>query len=557
MFELKPQDVAASRELARACGIAPVTAQVMLHRGIAGIDDAKDWLAPKLAGLTKPDSMADRELAVDRIAHAVRHKERIVVFGDYDVDGTTSAALLSLVLEALGGDVKVLAANRFEGGYGFSEPALAKCIDAGARLIVTCDCGSSDHPRIAAARQRGIDVVVVDHHLVPKEALPANAFLNPHRPDCGFPYKGMSSAGLVFVVAAGLRAKLGAQMDLRPYLDLVALGTIADVAPLDGDNRRLVRAGLGVLAGSVRPGIAALRDRAELRPGPIGAIDVAFRLAPRLNASGRMGDPALTVALLRAQTHEEARRLADDIERINEERRAVERRNTEEACAQVIEVYGVDPKSGVVVASEGWHRGVVGICAARLVDRFRVPAIVIAVENGVGHGSCRTPEGVDLYAAVAKCKDDLLAFGGHRAAAGVTLRSERLEAFRAGFADATRRGEETKKKGFAVDAAIDGQSYALPSARELMLLEPVGEANREPLFALTGARVERTSCVGDGGHLKLRLLLGNTPVSAFGFELGRRAEGMPERIDAIGHLRPDTFNGGGAIELRLLDFARA
>ncbi len=437
-YRVKPVDLAAANELAAKVGVGAATAQVLVQRGL-GPGDAGGFLEPKLADLSDPEPMADRSAAAERLAHACRRGERVAIFGDYDVDGTTSAAILADALEKLGAQVQAHAANRFEGGYGFSDPALERILAGNPQLIITCDCGSADHPRIARARERGIDVIVVDHHLVPDEPLPANAFLNPHRPDCAFAYAGLCSAGLALSLVAGLRMALGARLDVRQYLDLVALGTVADVAPLDGDNRALVRAGLRVLAAPrLRPGVQALRDRAGLRARqPIGAGEIAFRLAPRLNAPGRLGDAALTLALLRARDPDEARRLAQRVEEVNDERKAVERAMTEEAIAQVEALWGRSPEHGIVVASERFHRGVVGITAARLVDRFGVPAVVVALDGSSGHGSGRTPSAIDLHAALSQCSTLFDRFGGHRAAAGVTLPAARMAEFREAFAAVT------------------------------------------------------------------------------------------------------------------------
>ncbi len=557
-FHLLEGDAAAAGELGRALGVSAAIAQVLLHRGIVDVEQGKDFLDPKLSGLTAPEAMVDRELAAERLARAVRAREKVAVFGDYDVDGTTSAAIVGGILAMLGADVRVLVANRFEGGYGFSEPALARALDTGATLIVTCDCGSSDHERIASARARGVDVIVVDHHLVPEEPLPALAFLNPHRGDCGFPYKGLCSAGLALSIGAAVRSKVGSPIDLRPWLDLVALGTVADVAPLDGDNRRLTRAGLLRIASPrTRPGILALREAAKIRAGaPIGGVDVAFRLAPRLNAAGRLGDPGVTLRLLQAGTIHEARMLAARIEQINQERRQIERRITEEAIEQVHAVYGREVAGGIVVAAEGWHRGVVGIVAARLVDRFAAPAIVIATEGDVGHGSCRTPDGFSIYDAVAACKSCLSKFGGHAAAAGLSLPSHRVEELRARF-DSVCRSMRSELAPLDSTPRIDvviGADYALPSAHELALLEPVGEGNAEPKFLLEDASVEDVSTVGEG-HLKLTLRAGDRRLTAFGWEMGDLAGELGARVNVFGSLRPDSWRGGDAIELRIDGFA--
>ena len=551
----RPVDPDAARELGRACDLGPTVAQVLLHRGIDDAAQAAAFLDPRLHGMSDPAPMADRELAADRLARGIRARERIAVFGDYDVDGTTSAAILADVIEALGGDVSALVANRFEGGYGFSDAGLDRCLAVGASLIVTCDCGSSDHERIARARRSGVDVVVVDHHLVPAEPLPSLAFLNPHRPDCGFAYKGMASAGLAFSLGAALRAAVGSRLDIRPWLDLVALGTVADVAPLDGDNRRLVRAGLGSLMEARRPGVKALRDVARVKT-PVGATDIAFRLAPRLNAAGRLGDPTITLSLLRARELSEATSLAERIEAINDERKNTERRCTQEAIDQVLDVYGSLPKHGVVVGAPGWHRGVVGITAARLVDRFGQPALVVGIDGSLGHGSGRSIEGVSVYDALMRCSGCFERFGGHAAAVGFTIKPEKLDRLRAEFADSTQPMSSGSARVPEVDCVIDGNTFPLPRVRDVWRLEPLGEKNREPLFALEDAQLLAVSAVGqDDAHLKLRVRVGSQTVEAFGYDLGYLAAELPDRADLMGHVRFDHFRGGRSVEFRVTDLS--
>ncbi len=554
-FVLTEQDPGRASELGRACGVSPALGQVLLNRGLEHETDALRFFAPKLADLTRPDRMADRARAAARLAEAITKRERIVVFGDYDVDGTTSATILSDILEALGGDVVALVANRFTGGYGLSDGALARCLAEQPRVLVTCDCGSSDHARVANAVAAGVDVIVVDHHLVPAAPLPALAFLNPHRPQCGFPFKGLCSAGLALSIGAAVRAELSATLDLRTWLDLVALGTIADVAPLVDDNRALVRAGLAMLTSDrARPGLVALCEIARIRPGTqLGAIDVAFRLTPRLNAAGRLGDPALTLALLRAKTLEEARTLAAQIERINTERKDIERAVTERAYRDVDAM--TETAHGLVIASESFHRGVVGISAARLVDRYHVPALVIAVEHGVGHGSGRAPDGFPLYSAISTCAHLLEKFGGHDAAAGLTVRTENLEALRECFdracaerADAAAR---ERVREVRVDARLDSKDYEVPRASELARLEPLGEGNPEPIFEIDAA-LTRAEVVGTD-HLKLGLRIGSRQVSAFGYELAAQKASLGERVRIFGHVRPDSYRGGENVEVRIIE----
>jgi single-stranded-DNA-specific exonuclease len=555
-YELRKTDPLAAAELGRALGISATIAQVLIHRGISTAEAARDFVEPKLAGLTDPKPMRDRDLAADRLARAIRARERIAVFGDYDVDGTTATTILSGILERLGADVVAMAAHRFEGGYGFSDPALAKVKETGARVLVTCDCGSADHPRIESAMRAGIDVIVVDHHLVPKETLPALAFLNPHRGDCGFAYKGLASAGLAFSLGAAVRALVDPKLDPREFLDLVALGTVADVAPLDGDNRRLVRAGLSKLAAlEARPGVVALREAAKAIPrngAGIGGTDISFRLAPRLNAAGRLADAALTLALLRARSIDEARVLAARVEELNGERKAIQELNTEEAAVEVRRLYGPEVEGGIVVASPAWHRGVVGIVAARLTELFEAPAIVIAMEGAHGHGSGRTIGSFPLHDAVKASSSSLLGFGGHQAALGVRIDASQLDSFRADFDRACR---ELRKQGHGprikhVDVMLDGAQFPLPKAADLAVLEPVGAGNPEPRFLVSDVKVEDASSVGTG-HLKLSLRIGRERVSAFGYGLGPEVDRIGDTTSLVGTLRPDGWRGGDAVELKI------
>jgi len=554
--ELRPADVPRATRLGLALGLVPATAQVLLHRGLGDEAEARLFLAPKLASLSPPDAMADRELAARRLARAIEQREHVVVFGDYDVDGTTSAAVLSGILEQLGGRVSVRLASRFDGGYGLSDAAVERLLPLEPAVLVTCDCGSSDHARIERVRARGVDVIVVDHHLVPSEPLPALAFLNPNRPECGFAFKSLCSAGLALSLGAAVRAALGVQLDLRAWLDLVALGTIADVVPLRGDNRSLVRAGLALLsAADARPGIVALREIARVTGGAaLGAIDAAFRLTPRLNAAGRLGESELTLQLLRARTLPEARALAARIEQLNDQRKAIEAEVTAAAFAQVLERHGERPASGVVAAGDGWHRGVLGITAARVTERFGVPAIVIGIDGEHGHGSGRAPDGMRLFDAVQACAQELERFGGHQVALGLSVSRGKLGAFRERFEEATRGAGAVEPPAIGVDVVIgDGGFGQLPPARDLQQLEPLGEGNEEPTFLIERAQVDESRTVGEG-HLKLKLRVGEQRLSAFGFDLAARRPAPGSTLRAVGPLRPDTWGGATGVELRLLDF---
>ncbi len=552
-YEVRESDPGAARALASSCGLGLTAAQVLLNRGLRGPEDASAFLDASLRGLHAPAQMADRELAAERLVTAISKSERIVVFGDYDVDGTTSALILSEILQALGAEVRTLVADRFVGGYGLSDAALDRCLAEAPRVLVTCDCGSSDHERIRAAQARGVDVLVVDHHLVPEDPLPALAFLNPHRPDCDFPYKGMCSAGLALSLGAAVRAKRGASLDVRRWLDLVALGTIADVAPLDGDNRRLVRAGLKMIGSAqARPALQALRRVAKVPASPnLTAEDIAFRFAPRINAPGRLGASELTLRFLQAQTVQEAERLADEVEAHNDKRKALTASAFSEGLAQAHEIYGEAPEAGIVVASESWHRGIVGIIAARLVEALGQPAAVIALDGELGHGSVRTCAGIDVHRALQRSASTLHAFGGHRAAAGLSMHPSQLEGFRTAFGDATRNAAKANQAPVQIDVTLGG-AFGVPSLSDLMRLGPFGEAHRAPLFLLEPQRLTVKGVGAEKAHAKLEIGLGDSQIRGFGPALFSRLQGR-SAARLVGEFQPDHWMGGESVEFLVKD----
>lgn len=506
-------------------------------------DRLESWLEPKLADLTPPDAMADRDAFTDRAAFAIRNGEKVAVFGDYDCDGITATAIMTTILRQLGADVVPLLATRTEGAYGFSEPALARVRSSGAKLVVTCDCGSSDHPRIQAASDAGIDTLVIDHHLVPKEPLPARAFLNPHRPDCGFPFKWLASCGLALSLGAALRKTMDKPLDLRPLLDLVAIGTIADVAPLIGDNRALVRAGLRVVASGARPGLRAIADIARIQAN-VGLVaeDVSFRIAPRLNAPGRLGDPDDSLALLLAEDFQIASAIAASIEQVQLRRRALQAEMVEEAMKDYAEAK-METLSGVVLARQGWHPGVVGIVAGRIADTTKKPTIVIGLEGEHGRGSVRGPKDFPLYDALVRAQRELVGFGGHQAAAGVHARADRIDALRAAWDDACRVLLETvPPPAPALVVDLDPKDEPRDVVRDLMRLEPCGEGNPAPKLRLPRAFL--ASARDLKGHLKLEVDYGGRRISGIAFSLGHRASELDGGVrDLVGTLRPSAYSG--------------
>lgn len=495
--------------------------------------------------------MLDRGALAERVARAVRARELVVVFGDYDCDGMTSAAILYLVITELGGRAKVELASRFEGGYGLSARALERVLSHEPSLVITCDCGSSDHPSLRELGRRSIDCLVIDHHLVPEEPLPALAFLNPNRPECPFEYKGLASCGLALSVAAELRRLLGSKLDIRKYLDLVAIGTIADVAPLTGDNRALVRAGMKVLEQTERKGLRALMRRAKIEPnGALSAEDIAFRIAPRLNAPGRMGSPMPALRLLIESSEAQAEALADEVEALQIARRAAQD-NIVKQAEEDIERLGYKDDAAFVLGRPEWNIGIVGIVAGKLADRYQRPVVVYGAEGDEARGSVRGPAGANLYELLKSSASTLIRFGGHRAAAGLEVKLEQIAAFREAFLEAARASDPAS--GSTAERATEGKPLGevqllcegeepLTVARQLQRLEPCGAGNPAPTIGIRG-KVEVARELR-GGHLRVEVLWdGAARISGFFPGQGSLANRLTGEVLMIGALRATSYLG--------------
>jgi single-stranded-DNA-specific exonuclease len=560
-WRLRPADEECVRGIVAGLGLRALTARTLAARGLRTPESVVRFLEPRLSDLQPPDGIADLDRAIDRILLAGTRGEQVGVFGDYDVDGTTTAAILVLLLRALGLRVAPRMAKRAS-GYGFAAEDAAALADRGCTLVLTGDCGTSDREALELCRGRGIDVIVIDHHQVPTGASPAYALLNPHRSDDGFSFKGLASCGVAFYLAAAVRRKLRAvgdpkaeAIDPRVWLDLVALGTIADLVPLTDENRILVVAGLRELSALRRPGLAALAETAGLAPGNLGTSEVSFRLAPRLNAAGRLGDAQVSLDLLLAVDQEHGQNAARDLEELNRERQRIQERMWAEAVAAA-ESYR--DRAALVLGAEGWHQGVVGIVAAKLVDKYRKPAVVVGFRDGQGRGSARTVGAFDLCQALERCRAHLTGFGGHPMAAGVSLAAGQLGDFREAFTAmaAEHLAGAVNATPVEVDAVASLAELDLFLAEELARLAPFGTDNREPLFAVPGVVVRSTRVVG-ASHLQLTLAHGAQTSDAIGFGMGDRDPGRGARLDVIASPEVDEFRGQRKIRLRLRHFVRS
>ncbi|MFO0581875.1 MAG: single-stranded-DNA-specific exonuclease RecJ [Anaeromyxobacter sp.] len=555
-------DGGAAERLAGALKLHPLAARVLAARGLADPAAAEAFIAARIQDLPDPFTMKGMDGAVARIARALEAGERIACYGDYDVDGVTSTTLLAGFLRAAGADVVTYVPHRLVEGYGLNGDAVAKLAAQGVKLLVTLDCGITAAAEVKTAAGLGLDTVVVDHHTVPVELPAAAAILNPHQPGCGYPSKDLAAVGVTFALVMALRRRLreagrfGAtrpEPNLKEALDLVALGTVADVVHLTGANRLLVRAGLEVLATTRRPGLKALKRVAGVADGqPVSAGQVGFRLAPRINAAGRLDDAGRGVRLLLETDPARAQALAEELDRENQSRQEIERRILDEATADA-RARVKEGARGLVLARDGWHAGVVGIVASRIVERFHRPAVLIAMEEGAGKGSGRSIERFHLYDALAACSTHLVRFGGHKHAAGVTVARDALDGFRAAFeAHALERlGPDDLVPRTRIDGWVEAPQVTEKAAEDLDRLAPYGAGNPEPVFAMRGAP-ERVRPVGAGGaHLKLAFGRG---LDAIGFGLGDRLSlcggGPVEAAFTVGF---DEWDGTRRLQLRLKD----
>jgi len=539
-------------------GVSPLLGRLLANRRLADPAGVGAFLTPRLAEhLRSPMLFRDMGRAADRVTRAVAAGERIGIYGDYDVDGVSGSALLVRFLRALGAEPLLHIPHRLREGYGLNAAGVQKLAEAGARVMVTVDCGGASHHEIELATRLGMDVIVCDHHQVSGTPLAAHAVINPIEPDAGFPFSGLCAAGVAFYLAMGVRMRLrergGPVPDLRRYLDLVALGTIADMVPVVEENRVLVKAGLRELAGSTHPGIAALRRVSGA--SQVSAGVVGFRLAPRLNAGGRLDDATRSVALLTTDDADLADRLAAGLDEENRARQTIEREMVDEAIRCVEASGPIGARRSIVIASPAFHPGVVGIVASRLVERYYRPTVLIAAEaGGVGRGSGRSITGLNLYDALAACRDCLERFGGHRMAAGLSIKLDRVPELRERLevAVAARTQPEDFVPQTTIDAELSLRALDAACFADLERLEPYGMGNPEPIFLTRDVRVRDSRVVGET-HLKLFLEHEGRRVPAIGFGMARASVASGDRLDVLFSPMMSEWNGSEYTELRIRD----
>jgi single-stranded-DNA-specific exonuclease len=545
----------AAAALARNLGAPLGLGHALVNRGINRAEVARRFFDPVLDDLHDPAEMRDLEAAAERMLAAVSAGEKILVQGDYDVDGITSTFLLYSALAELGGRVEYRIPHRIKDGYGLTVEAIDEAHRRGCTLVVTVDCGITALEAVAYARTLGIDTVVTDHHEPPAVLPEAVAIVNPLRPGCGYPFKSLAGVGVTFKVIERLLRSRGGIERARLYLDAVALGTIADVVPLVGENRILARLGLDHLNQHAGHGLRALIELSGLKDKRITSGHVAFVLAPRINAAGRMGNAEQGMRLLLARDPIEAEQIARSLDEDNIERRKHDERVLKDALRKVEEECGYPDCSSIVLWSDTWHPGVIGIVASRLVERFQRPALLVAVDGERGRGSGRSLPGLDLTQLLDGCSDLLLAHGGHAFAAGLSIRRERLPELRERLERLVR--EQFRPDQFVQRLEIDADLRAADCDMELVewleRMSPHGLENPEPLFRMMGARLEQVQEVGAGKHVRLRVRDDSGEVEAIGFGMGDRARAMARagRADLVFVPTRNEWHGEARVQLKL------
>ena len=536
--------------------MTPLFAQLLVNRGVKTPEKAQEFLFGDLSSCHDPFLMKDMDKGVERIKKAIEKKEKVLIYGDYDVDGVTSTALLADIFKRMGVDYETFIPNRLEDGYGLNVRAVALARERGVNVIVTVDCGINSVKEVECANSYGIDVIITDHHEV-KEGLrpPAYAVIDPHQPDCGYPYTYLAGVGVAYKFARALMK--GEENVVDSHLDLVALGTIADIAPLSGENRILAKSGLKSLRNTRKPGLMALMDVARVDPEKLTCRHVGFALGPRINAMGRVGSANVALELLMCEDPQRALEISGMLDKENKNRRAIEKDILGQALKRVAEEIDLEKQKVIVLADESWHPGVIGIVSSRITEEYNKPSILIALKDGRGKGSGRSVDGFDLFKAVDAASEHLLDFGGHEQACGVRVKEENVKAFSEHInrvADDYFTEGEKKMPDLKIDLNIPFSRVGVKLINELALLMPYGPGNSEPVFSTEGIKVKtRPREIGRTGF-KFLATCGNLTCEAITFRKNEFAKPDPGDVINLAYTPSiNTYNGIDTIQLNIRD----
>lgn len=562
LWDYQPCDEARAAALSESLGIGLVTARLLCQRGIVSPGEAARFLKPSLDHLHDPFALADMGVAVERVLAAISRKERVAIHGDYDVDGITSTVILERMIAALGGQVTHFIPERIRDGYGLQVPAVERLHADGVRLIISVDCGIRSMDAARRAADLGIDLIITDHHEPGRELPRALAVINPKRPDCSYPDKNLAGVGVALKLVQALCARSGREKWLPGFVKIAAIGTLADVVPLVGENRVIAKIGLELLSrGPHKVGLRALLDASGLTGKTIDSYHVSFILAPRVNAAGRMATPDIAARLLLATDDamaEEARALAAQLNEENLRRQDQEQEILAEARRAIENDPDIGAHSVLVVAGEGWHRGVIGIVASKLVDAFHRPAVVISIEDGVGHGSCRSIGAFDMLGAIEACGTHLVRFGGHKMAAGLTLEAGALKAFRSALQahGDDHLGPDDLRPRLRIDARLGLDAIKGRLVEDVLSLEPFGLGNPRPVFCAGPVEIVDGPRRIKERHLKMAVRQHGRIFRAIAWRSVEREPFLVEHrgaLDVAFSLTQNTFNGETNTELTLAD----
>ena len=543
--------------------VSPVTARLLCIRGLDDPLSARRFLFPSLDDLLDPERLTDLPTAVDRILSAIANKERIAIHGDYDVDGVTSTVILRRALELLGGDVTHFIPERLRDGYGLQPAAIERLHALGVRLVISVDCGIRAGEAAVRARELGVDLIITDHHEPDTELPQAVAVINPKRHDCTYPDKNLAGVGVALKLVQALCTRTGHTSWLPAFVKVAAIGTLADVVPLTGENRVIAKLGLEMLSrGPHKVGLRSLLDVCGLIGKEIDSYHIGFVLAPRVNAAGRMSSPDIAARLLLASDEgmrEEARELAQQLDTENI-RRQEEEADIVAAARKAVETdLEIGSRTVIVVAGEGWHRGVIGIVASKLVDAFHRPAIVISTEGDVAHGSCRSIPSFNMLGALESCGDVMTRFGGHKQAAGLTMAAERVRELRArvnDYADGCLHPDDLRPRIW-IDGALGFKAIDEQVASELTSLAPFGAGNPRPIFRASGVEIVDGPRRLKERHLKMAFRQDGRVMRGIAWRASEREEfvaGHRTAIDLAFSLEQDTWEGERYLQLSIADF---
>ena len=560
-WRIKAQNPDLAANLSNELNIPGSMAQVMINRGLSDPEDGRTFLEPSLKKLADPAGLPDLDRAAERLARAVINQEHVGVYGDYDADGVTSTALMVLALRSFGLEASWFIPSRLTDGYGLNQRGLDEFLNKGVKLVITVDCGASDHEQLASAAKSGLEVLITDHHKLGPDWPEAEAFVNPQRPDGPDHFKCLAGVGVAFYLIAGLRGKLrqkgwfngSREPNLRQLLDLTAIGTLADVCPVVGQNRILTAHGLEVLSQTTRPGLRALFDKARVT-GQATSRDVLFGLAPRINAAGRLGQAEKALELLLCRDERQATQLADHLEQLNRERQEVEQTVLAEALDQLRQQGDPRQKLALVAVGKGWHPGVLGIVASRLVRRYYRPAFALTIDGDTATGSGRSIESFPLHHGLTALSDYLIRYGGHAQAAGLTLAADQIPPFAMALENEVGRmvPPDQFTPPLDVDAVLDLDDIDDHLVDCLQMLAPFGPGNPEPLFTAAGVGLVSASPMGrEGGHLRLKIRQGRRTFGAVAFGQGKLINRLPSLARIAFQVSRNTFRGRNSLEVTI------